>query len=98
MLLIAAARPTPRPADTLRSLRSLRGRLTPVVETVEKVLLQKIIALKWDNFPENRLVFGVSSHIWAIFSVQVGDFCKDFLDRGFFDNLVGHLPFRGKRT
>jgi hypothetical protein len=65
--------------------------LTQTVETVEKVPFQKLIFEKWDRNIEKRLVFCVLNNILAIFEPVVGDFCKDFSNKGFFDSLVGRL-------
>jgi hypothetical protein len=64
-------------------------RVTPAVETVEKVPFRKLIFGKWDKNIEKRLVFCVQDNILVIFEPVVGDFCEDFSSKEFFDSLVG---------
>jgi hypothetical protein len=62
--------------------------VTQTVETVEKVPFRKLIFGKWDKNIEKRLVFYAPNNILAIFEPVVGDFCKDFSSKEFFDSLV----------
>ena len=62
--------------------------VTQTVETVEKVPFQKLIFEKWDKNIEKYLVFCVPNNILAIFEPVVGDFCEEFLIKGFFDSLI----------
>ena len=73
--------------------------VTQTVETVEKVPFSKIIFEKWDRNTEKHLVFRAPKHFLAIFETAVGDFCKDFSSKGFFDSLVRSLgDFRSRIT
>jgi hypothetical protein len=70
---------------------------TQTVETVEKVPFQKLILEKWDRNTEKYLVFCIPHNILAIFEPVVGDFCEDFLQKEFFDSLVGRFAEKQNR-
>jgi hypothetical protein len=76
--------------------RPAHPQVTQAVETVEKVPFRKLIFGKWDKNIEKRLVFYAPNNILAIFEPVVGDFCKDFSSKEFFDSLVGRLPTEAK--
>jgi hypothetical protein len=52
----------------------------PVVETVEKVPLQKFILAKWEKNHKISHIFGVRRNIWAVIKPKVGEFCKGFFE------------------
>jgi hypothetical protein len=58
--------------------------LTQTVETVEKVLFQKLVFEKWDRNIEKRLVFCLANNILAILEPVVGDFLWEFSKPGVF--------------
>ena len=87
-------RPTMRAADWRvrcgfwTSSQPAHTQVTQTVETVEKVASQKPTFEKWVKNIEKHLVFCVLNDILAIFELVVGDFCKIFSNKRFFDSLV----------
>jgi hypothetical protein len=77
--------------------RPTHQRVTPAVETVEKVPFQKMIFEKWDRNAEKRLVFGVPHNIvatfWRFLSLLWEIFMNIFRTKGFSTVSLGGLGF-----
>ena len=74
------------------------GRVTalPTATNCRKSPFSKNFFEKWGRNIEKRLVFCVPNNILAIFKPSVGDFCKNFSNKGFFDSLVGQFLAKHK--